>query len=103
MTQSFKSCRERITTAFDVPFLRALADPVRVRILGELSEHPDGASVSALTGCCGIDFSGVSRHLKHLREAGLVSAEKHGRETRYLLNREGAAMTLNAMANALRA
>jgi DNA-binding transcriptional ArsR family regulator len=54
----------------------ALADPVRREILSLLrqGEQPAGAIVAAL----GLPQPGVSKHLKTLREAGLVRARVDG-------------------------
>jgi ArsR family transcriptional regulator len=101
MTSSSDPCCALILSRFDLRLLRALADPIRLDIIARLADMPEGASVTGLTGCCGIDFSGVSRHLKTLREAGIVSAEKSGRETRYRLRRTDVAQQLSAMAEAL--
>lgn len=80
---------------------KALCDPVRISIVATLATQAQAATVSDLTECCGIDFSGVSRHLKILKEAGVVSANKHGREMHYSLNIDDLSQTLRALANAL--
>lgn len=71
-----------------IAVFRALGDPRRFAILLDLACREQAVRVSDLTECCGIDFSGVSRHLKTLKEAGLVTAKKQGRETLYSVNRE---------------
>jgi DNA-binding transcriptional ArsR family regulator len=67
------------------PF-EALAEPNRRRILDLLreGERPAGALVDALS----ISQPGVSKHLRLLREAGLVSARADGQRRVYRL--EGA-------------
>src|ERR1051325_5231733 len=64
------------------PF-EALAEPNRRRILDLLraSEQPAGAVVDALS----ISQPGVSKHLKLLREAGLVSVRADGQRRGYPL------------------
>jgi DNA-binding transcriptional ArsR family regulator len=64
---------------------RALADPVRRRILDSLHAR-NGQSLSEL--CAGHDMSrqAVTKHLAVLEEAGLVVARKHGRERLHYLN-----------------
>lgn len=59
----------------------ALAEPNRRQILGLLSrsELPAGAIVSAM----GLSQPGVSKHLKCLREAGLVSMRADGQRRLY--------------------
>lgn len=68
--------------------LRALAEPNRLRLLAGMSNDVEGSAVGNLAECCSVDLSVVSRHLKALRDAGLVSAEKSGREVRYCCNRD---------------
>jgi ArsR family transcriptional regulator, arsenate/arsenite/antimonite-responsive transcriptional repressor len=58
---------------------KALADPVRLRLLSLIASHADGeACVCDLTG--GFDVTGptISHHLKVLREAGLIDGERRG-------------------------
>lgn len=63
---------------------QAIADPTRRRILESLrrSEQP----VSALAGQFPVTLSAVSQHMRVLREAGLVSVRRAGRERVYCLN-----------------
>jgi DNA-binding transcriptional ArsR family regulator len=68
------------------PF-RALADPTRRSIL-ELLDHRAVASAGEIAERFpGISRPAVSRHLRVLREADLVTAEGVGREQQYRLNR----------------
>ena len=63
----------------------AVADPTRrelLRLLAEAGELP----LHELTVHFGMGRTAVSKHLAILREAGLVSDRKVGRETRYRLN-----------------
>jgi len=58
---------------------KALGDPVRLRLLSMIASAADGEiCVCELTP--GFDLSGptISHHLKVLREAGLVGAERRG-------------------------
>ena len=57
--------------------------------------------VTEAAECCGIHFSGVSRHLAILRRAGVVRADKQGREVRYELEVGALASTLRGIADAL--
>jgi ArsR family transcriptional regulator len=59
--------------------LKALADPVRLRLLSMIAGAERGeACVCELT--VGFDVSGptISHHLKVLREAGLIEGERRG-------------------------
>lgn len=80
---------------------KALCDPVRISIVATLAARVEPSRVSDITDCCCIDVSGVSRHLKILKDAGIVSAKKNGREMLYSLDAEDLAATLRAAADAL--
>lgn len=63
----------------------AIADPTRrrlIRLLAEAVEVP----LHELTAQFPMGRTAVSKHLAILKEAGLVSDRKVGRETRYRLN-----------------
>lgn len=64
----------------------ALAEPHRRQILDLLrtGERPVGDLVAHL----GLSQPGVSKHLKVLREAGLVVARTHGKQRMYALRPE---------------
>ena len=62
----------------------ALADPVRREILVLLHAQP--RNVNEITAHFDVSRPAVSRHLRVLREAGLVVAEEHGRERVYRLD-----------------
>ncbi|HET7030976.1 MAG TPA: metalloregulator ArsR/SmtB family transcription factor [Candidatus Limnocylindrales bacterium] len=61
----------------DVRLLQALADPTRLAIVRELA---GSAQVCAcdFTSCCDVRQPTVSHHLKVLREAGIIEAERRG-------------------------
>jgi DNA-binding transcriptional ArsR family regulator len=69
--------------AFFVKAPAALADPVRREILVLLSTQP--RNVSDITEHFAVSRPAVSRHLRVLREAGIVVAEDRGRERIYRL------------------
>ena len=94
---------------------RALADPIRLKMLGVLGEgrgccaFPDPATrkvpgTGTPAGICVCEFqeqfglgqSRTSYHLRILREAGLVSEETRGKWTFYELDREAATAALRA-------
>lgn len=63
---------------------QAIADPTRRRLLALLDDQEK--SVSTLSGHFAMSRTAVSKHLRVLRDAGLVKERKVGRETRYRLN-----------------
>jgi DNA-binding transcriptional ArsR family regulator len=67
----------------------ALADPSRRHVVGYLAEHGT-ATATELTGELPMTRQAVTKHLATLSDAGLVEAERQGRETRYRLTRAGA-------------
>ncbi len=75
--------------------LKALADPIRLRIL-EFLHSPVQTSCTRAGSVCACDLDKhlgvtqptVSHHMKILVDAGLVQAEKHGRWVYYDLNHE---------------
>ncbi|MFB9462421.1 ArsR/SmtB family transcription factor [Streptomyces cinereospinus] len=64
-------------------FGRALADPIRCRILLALREAP--AYPADLADALGVSRTRLSNHLACLRDCGLVVAVPDGRRTRYEL------------------
>ena len=81
----------------------ALCDPSRLTILTRLAADARPTTVSEAAGCCPKDLSVVSRHLKTLQEAGILSAERSGREVRYSVRFVEVARTLRAIADAIAA
>ena len=61
------------------PLLKALADPVRLRLMSLVASHDGGeACVCDLTGAFDLSQPTISHHLKVLHEAGLLEREKRG-------------------------
>ena len=85
----------------DPELFKSLADPVRLQVVARLAVVAAPMTVSEVTDCCGVHLSGVSRHLKTLREAGVVESEKVGREVRYRLVREHLVERLRQLADLL--
>ena len=61
----------------------ALADPTRRAVLRRLADGP--SNPTELAGELPVSRQAVSKHLEVLREAGLVSGDRAGREHRYRL------------------
>ena len=61
------------------PLLKALADPVRLRLMSLVASHPGGeACVCDLNDAFDLTQPTISHHLKVLHEAGLLGREKRG-------------------------
>lgn len=64
--------------------LKTLSNPRRLEIIHLLADGP--REVSRLAAEMGISQPNVSQHLALMRSAGLVEAEREGREVRYRLS-----------------
>lgn len=61
------------------PLLKALADPVRLRLMSLVASHEGGeACVCDLNDAFALSQPTISHHLKVLHEAGLLDREKRG-------------------------
>jgi ArsR family transcriptional regulator len=61
------------------PLLKALADPVRLRLMSLVASHPGGeACVCDLNEAFDLSQPTISHHLKVLYEAGLLDRDKRG-------------------------
>jgi ArsR family transcriptional regulator len=61
------------------PLLKALAEPVRLRLMSLIASHPGGeACVCDLTGAFDLTQPTISHHLKVLHDSGLLDREKRG-------------------------
>jgi ArsR family transcriptional regulator len=70
-------------TILQAEVLRTLASPRRLEILHMLARGP--IEVGRLAEAIGATQPNVSQHLAVLRSAGIVEAERDGREVRYRL------------------
>mgnify|MGYP006347383795 CR=1 FL=1 len=84
---------ERLAQAF-----KALADPVRLRLLSIIAAAPTGEACACdLTAPVGKSQPTVSHHLKLLYEAGLVARDKRGLWVYYRLIPERLQVLRNAL------
>ncbi|HTX71031.1 MAG TPA: metalloregulator ArsR/SmtB family transcription factor [Thermoleophilia bacterium] len=79
-----------------VKVFQALSSEARLEILRLLKEHPQ--CVKALTERLAMTQPAVSQHLRVLREAGLVKAEKRGMWVHYALDHQALQARGKAMA-----
>lgn len=96
-----EQCKAALSEALQPDFFKALCDPTRISIVATLAANDVPVTVSEIADCCGIDFSGVSRHLKILKDAGILSAERDGRSVSYQLDSDALAHSLRNIADAL--
>lgn len=62
-----------------MPLLKALGDPVRLRLMSLVASHEGGeACVCDLNDAFELSQPTISHHLKVLHEAGLLEREKRG-------------------------
>ena len=97
------SCVEALDEQLEPELFQALCDPVRVSLVAQLAASGRALTVTEASQCCGIHLSGVSRHLALLKRAGVVRAEKRGREVHYRLEVGALASSLRGVADALEA
>jgi len=84
----------------EADFCAALSDPTRIFILYTLNEQP--LNVTELTNELGIPQPTTSRHLKVLRERGLVYTERHGTIVTYFLADKRIIQALDLLRAAMR-
>jgi DNA-binding transcriptional ArsR family regulator len=78
---------ERMSRHDDDPrivLLKELADPLRLRVIDRLG-HAGPATVTRLASELGVPLPQLSNHLRRLREAGMVTAQRSGRQVTYEL------------------
>ncbi|MCL2316745.1 MAG: metalloregulator ArsR/SmtB family transcription factor [Actinomycetia bacterium] len=84
--------------------LKAVADPVRLRLLHHVAAAPDTTVCAChLPAALGIGQPTLSHHLKKLVEVGLVTREQRGRWAHYRLNQAAMDRLLGALAGAVHA
>jgi ArsR family transcriptional regulator, arsenate/arsenite/antimonite-responsive transcriptional repressor len=82
-------------------FFKALCEPNRLKILAELARSCRPCTVSEISRWCPVDISVVSRHLGVLKRAGVVHAERRGKEVLYSVCADTVVNTLRRLADAI--
>ncbi len=67
---------------------KALGDPYRLKILESIKKQCDWLPCTQILDTINLAQSTVSHHIKQLVDADLLVAEKEGRNTKYLVNKE---------------
>lgn len=80
------SVLDELTAAHVAELFRAFSDASRVRILSVLADRE--LNVHSLAEAVGVSESGVSHHLRSLRQMRLVQARREGKEVYYRLEDE---------------
>ncbi len=79
-----------------VPLLKALADPVRLRLVSLIAAAEDGqACVCDLNDAFDLTQATISHHLKVLHSAGVLDREKRGVWVYYAVRSEALAAVAN--------
>jgi ArsR family transcriptional regulator len=84
----------------EADFCAALSDPTRIFILYALNESP--LNVTELTNELGLPQPTISRHLKVLRERGLVDTERQGTVITYHLADQRVIQAMDLLRSAMR-
>ena len=95
------ACCTPLDNLLDPALFRALGDPTRVLLLACLAKCARPCSVSEIAECCSVDLSVVSRHLKLLEEAGVLTSVKQGRGVSYAVAFDALCDALRNLADAL--
>jgi ArsR family transcriptional regulator len=95
------ACCEDLRTHMQTGLFKALCDANRVAILADLAAAGVPRTVGQIAEPLPVDLSVVSRHLAVLREAGVLAANKRGKEVYYTVRYQGLAGSLRAMAAAI--
>lgn len=86
-----------------LPVLTALGQPTRWRVFETLLRRgTEGMLQGDIARAIGVEKNLLSVHLRVMREAGLVTAEKNGREVTYRVAAAAAEQTAMAMLAAIR-
>ncbi len=85
----------------DSQFFKALSDPARLHVLACFSEKTPARTVTQVAECCPQSLSVISRHLKMLKDAGILTSSKSGKEVTYRVATTAVADRLRSIATAL--
>lgn len=86
-------------TTLQAEVLKTLANPRRLEIIHRLAQGP--CEVGRLAEEIGASQPNISQHLSVLRAAGIVDAEREGREVRYRLTDPDVITACNVMRGVL--
>jgi DNA-binding transcriptional ArsR family regulator len=99
--QEQTGCCSELSHLLSPELFKAFADPKRLSLLVRLAEARRPCTVTQVAEGSGVDLSVVSRHLAVLREAGVISCVKEGKEVWCSLQPSAVAALLRNLADAL--
>jgi DNA-binding transcriptional ArsR family regulator len=97
------TCCSGLAGLLSPKLFKALADPTRLSLLVRLAEEGGPFTVSQMAEGSHVDLSVISRHLATLREAGLITCAKSGKEVLCTVQTTAVAALLRDIADALEA
>jgi len=98
-----RDCCADVSALMEPRLFKALCDPNRIALLARLSQCGRPCAVGEISCCCPVDLSVVSRHLAILRDAGVLTAMKKGKQVYYSVQFNSLASTLRSIAGAIEA
>jgi len=79
------------------PMLRAVAHPVRLRILDYLRREGEARSVSDIEKASGVQQAVVSQQLRILKDQGVLSAQRRGNFVMYEISAPNVTLILDCI------
>jgi DNA-binding transcriptional ArsR family regulator len=95
------ACCSDLARLLSPHLFKAFSDPKRISLLVRLAESRRPCTVSQIAEGSDVDLSVVSRHLSVLREAGIISCVKQGKEVWCSVQTSAVASMLRDLADAL--
>lgn len=83
--KKFKILIENNSLHISSEMLRAVAHPIRMKILEFISQHPS-TNVNKIYNSLQLEQSITSQHLRILKDVGLVDAHRKGKYIHYTIN-----------------
>jgi ArsR family transcriptional regulator len=95
------NCCGPLDDLLDAELFAALGEPSRTRLLACLVKCARPCTTTELAACCAVDFSVVTRHLRVLERAGLVTASKRGRTVSFAVDHRALTKRFRNLATAI--
>jgi ArsR family transcriptional regulator len=95
-----KVASEELVFKIKADFLKCLAHPARLAVIEYLKTRE--ASVGQIVSALKLEQSGLSKHLAHLRQAGIVTSRQEGVTVYYSIRDRDIFLVLRPIAEILR-